>query len=120
MQTMKFADMFVECKPYTLRPGERRDTYHKGLVFSCYCFMSCVPQQTTKRYVSMQVKPSTVLMDWLCERMIRVNHDAIYFEVIIRADMSVSVYARYNQILGSRKISDVELDEIPTFTGWAK
>jgi len=44
--------------------------------------------------------------------MLAIDYDKIYFEIIIFDDY-FDVYAKYNQIIGSRLISRIPLEELP-------
>jgi hypothetical protein len=51
--------------------------------------------------------PSKALLDWIFANMVKVAYDRIFFEIIIRNDGSVSLYACYNQILGNALIANL-------------
>lgn len=45
--------------------------------------------------------------------MLQVDNDSIYFEIIVRDDGTADVYARYNQIIGSRMLATIDASTLP-------
>ncbi|MCK9433735.1 MAG: RsmD family RNA methyltransferase [Candidatus Cloacimonetes bacterium] len=65
---------------------------------------------------SICVKPNPELIQALCENMLSID-GGIYFEIVIFGmDGQADVYAKYNQILGSRLIAELDLSSIPIQT----
>lgn len=63
------------------------------------------------KYKSFNVIPSPAVLDAINRTMLLIDYDEIYFDVITRSDWNhVDVYAKYNQILGSRLIAMVDKD----------
>ena len=54
------------------------------------------------------------LIDWLQENMLAVDHDSIYFQVIVRDDQHALVTAQYNQIIGSRWLALIDTNSVNT------
>jgi hypothetical protein len=52
------------------------------------------------------------LIDWIQENMLAVPHDSIYFQVIVRDDVSALVTAQYNQIIGSRWLALIDANSV--------
>lgn len=59
-------------------------------------------------------KAIPAIIEWIRNGgMISVQHDTIYFKVIVRKDGSASVYGQYNQIIGSRLLANIWAKSVP-------
>ena len=54
------------------------------------------------------------LIDWIQNNMLAVDHDSIYFNVIVRDDQHALVTAQYNQIIGSRWLALIDANSVTT------
>lgn len=94
-------------KVYRIKPEIQRQTFtHNCLTFSNFC--------NSDRHHWFKVKPTTELMQKLSETMLAIAYDSIYFHFVYGNDSSIVLYAKYNQILGSRKICELDEDTIPS------
>jgi hypothetical protein len=50
---------------------------------------------------SKDILPSPLVLNWIDNHMLSITYDQIYFEAIPFDDGRVSLYAKYNQIIGS-------------------
>ena len=78
----------------------------------------CTVSDSTKVYgnilPSLWVYPSDEVMDFIAGNMLLIDYDSIYFSLIRPVGGTDYVlYAKYNQILGSRVIGYVTADSIP-------
>lgn len=58
--------------------------------------------------------PTEELRDFCIANMLRVDYDSIYFEIITRDDGTADVYAKHNQIIGSRLAATIDASTLPT------
>lgn len=79
-----------------------------GNVITSYC---CV--QSTPHRESMHVRPRSEVIEFIRQRMIQIDYDHIYFNVIMRSDGTALITASYNQILGSYWLALVPASTVP-------
>jgi len=61
---------------------------------------------------SLDVVPSVKLLRYVNENMLDIEYDQIYFEAIPFSDGTMKLYARYNQIIGSRFLGWFDASEL--------
>lgn len=59
-----------------------------------------IHQSGLTNYTSFYVKPSDLLVRMVCQRMLAIRYDTIYFDAIVHQD-EVWLYAKNNQIINS-------------------
>jgi len=62
-------------------------------------------------YFNARLKPQAC--EWIAANMLAIDNDSIYFEIILHKTGAV-IWAKYNQILGSRMLGSVKLETVPT------
>ncbi len=67
------------------------------------------------RHPSLEIRPTPAVLEVIGREMLAIDRDRIYFEIITFDDGTSTVYAKYNQILGSHKLANIHTDTIPTF-----
>lgn len=76
---------------------------------SKHCVSTFMCGSIDDKYKSFNVIPSSAVLGAIEKTMLTIDYDQIYFEVISRPEWDyISVYAKYNQILGSRLIAIVD------------
>lgn len=61
---------------------------------------------------SLKVSVSKEVLTWINSHMLAIKYDRIYFDAVVFDDNSVAIYAKYNQIIGSRLIGWFDLSEL--------
>ena len=69
-----------------------------------YCSIK-VQESGNKFFNPLTIQPTEALAAAILDSMIYIEYDTIYFEVIVYDDRSSRVYAKYNQIIGSRIVA---------------
>lgn len=106
LENVTFEDLFTGMSTERPTPGARgsfTQYHHKGFTVSGFC--SGGHRNATFKY--SHVTPSLLVLDYIADNMLRVNHDSIYFEVI-EFDTFYRVYVKYNQIIGSRLLAVID------------
>jgi len=62
---------------------------------------------------SFYANPKSALIERLKATHLVVDHDELYFEIVIRDKASALVLSKHNQILGSRQIAVIDPSTIP-------
>lgn len=119
-EDVKFSDLFSGLKQWTWNremkheyPDIERtanlDKLVKGAKIQTWLNFS---QRSGQEYQpSFDVIPSPLLVNWVDSNMLAIDYDKIYFEIITFDDY-FDIYARYNQIIGSRLIARMPLTEL--------
>lgn len=66
-------------------------------------------------YTYYRVIPRVKLKQWIKENMLSIYQDVIYYELIERSDGRHLLFAKYNRILGNRRIAYIDSDTIPQY-----
>jgi hypothetical protein len=110
-QSKKFTDFF---EPKTFAPGEtkkiknRSSEKYKPSYITCWIQIRLVDEG---RYKSVHYRPNGELIKFIEQNMLAIAYDTIHFEIIVKADKTVSLYACYNLIIGSRHIADLDIND---------
>jgi hypothetical protein len=78
-----------------------------------YCAVSATGRDPF--LASVCVTPTQDVIDYIRNKMITVDADRIYFHVIVYEDRTSRVYAKYNQIIGSRLLAVFDAKETRRF-----
>lgn len=70
---------------------------------------------SNKYFDCLTIQPTKTLAEALTGSLIYIEYDTINFEVIVYDDRSSRVYAKYNQIIGSRCIAAFDAKETRAF-----
>ena len=114
-QSRNFKDFFSTCKRRTY--GENRTPVPESSPRNRLCFQHWIyiSGRSGNRDVgpgSFTATPTVETVSLAEADMIEVNNDRIYFELIVFAD-EAHLYAKYNQIIGSRLLAELDLDSLP-------
>lgn len=69
--------------------------------------------QDDRSYRALYARPAQWLIDFIKSSMLAIENDSIYFEIIVHPDGDAVLWAKYNQILGSRLVCAIESASIP-------
>lgn len=96
-----------------LAPGaiKRKEAYNATI--GSYCSVRDDRPNARPVYRSLYVNPSADVYQYIIRNMIAVDNDSIYFEIIIHDDECAGVFAKYNQILGSRFLANINPALLP-------
>lgn len=72
-----------------------------------YCSVT-VQESGDKFFNPLTIKLTEALAAAIHDSMLYIEYDTIYFEVVVYGDRSSRVYAKYNQIIGSRIIAKLD------------
>ena len=92
--------------------AQRPEFKAERVVVSCYL---CHSTAHGPRHPALEIRPTPAVLEVIGREMLAIDRDRIYFEIITFDDGTSTVYAQYNQILGSRKLANIHTDTIPTF-----
>jgi hypothetical protein len=116
LQVTTFAELFEYSEPWKRDKFERKDIYHRGkqqgITVSHYCLVTG-PDGTM--LPSLFVRPTVATLDWVADNMLAITYDSIYFAVYVHNDGHATVYAKNNQILGSRMLAVISADTVPQY-----
>lgn len=118
-EDVKFSDLFSGLKQWTWNremkheyPDIKRTNFNNSVKFASIQTWLNFSQRTGQEYQpSFDVIPSPLLVNWVDSNMLAIDYDKIYFEIITFDDY-FDIYARYNQIIGSRLIARMPLTEL--------
>jgi hypothetical protein len=88
---------------------ERTEDKSVRLKLSAYCPIRTV--DIDRSYEALEVWPTELVLDWVGAHMININYDHITFQIIVYADGTSRVWAKYGQIIGSRLLADFNKEQ---------
>jgi len=106
-----FGEMFSAVEPWKQEFSRKRDILHKGYRISGYMQVSR-SYPTCEHMPALCVTPTPALCELIAREMLQIDHDSIYFDVIVHDDGRAVVRAKYNLIIGGRVIGEVSASEL--------
>ena len=70
------------------------------MIYNRHIITGSIHQSGLSKFTHFYVKPSDLLVRMVCQRMLALRYDTIYFDAIVHQD-EVWLYAKNNQIINS-------------------
>lgn len=105
-----FNKFFSEHKSFDFKENYK-EHHHKGMVIGNYLQMRYMDESIGHH--SFAITPTEELKELICNNMLRINWDHIYFEIIVYTNNKAMLIAKYNLIIVSRWIAMIDVNSIP-------
>lgn len=105
IQRMSPAWEWTDSQGYTFKHRKGED---KSKIGNYFYFQSVdVPYKE-----SIWVNPSPMLVKWICDNTLIINHDTTNFKAVIFKDGSMDVYFQYGQIIGGHYLGRFHISDL--------
>jgi hypothetical protein len=74
----------------------------------------CHSRKQDGSFLTLYVKPKQFIINWIKENMLNIGYDNLYFEIVEHDDGKALLLIHYNLIIGSRWLTKINIDSIPT------
>ena len=88
--------------------NKKKESFHVTHRFSTWCSV-----RSEDIYTSLNIRLRKKFINAICKNMLDLGNDSKHFELIIRKDGSTSLYCKYNSIIVSRYVCDINTSSIP-------
>jgi hypothetical protein len=111
-----FTDIFKKGRVIGLEDDARGRRYHSWPLVEgghCHLMRFCSVKMNDGEHINLDVEPHDIVLANINKAMLMSKDYQIYFEIIVRADNTGLVIAKYDRILGDRWIAFIDADTIP-------